>query len=421
MSTQIHPDEKATSSSSSASMAGDSVVASSTSSSSSPPPPLKCGGSSKNMDHRSIQSLSDAVHKKNGLWSSAFNEGVATGGEHCYSQLDARSFSVRGPNYLEDRVKVDSQISMFDLMHVEMVRSNDRIGNLAARSGSWLRSARAAGDKRYYFVVVYVTPAPPHLYLIFYFAVQPERVEANTHFSSLWKRFTASGPEGEAFRTERWKVIPRVAEGSWIVQNAVGSKPALLAQKLTHTWILCEEGGETVDEGGRPQPRRRGRSNSSGDGITSNSRRSLSSDRGGGGGGNGGASGAGADSGSGVEAVGHEDVACGSLPTMWRSGISGLQTNHGPGPYLETDCDVASSSMAFVLVSLLQSYAKFLVIDLAFTIEPREEDCLPEVVVGCLRLSRINAELCPMISASPEDFVLGSATEHGHQPRSGDE
>jgi hypothetical protein len=391
-------------------MAGDSVVASSTSSSSSPPPPLTSGGSSKNMDHRSIQSLSDAVHKKNGLWSSAFNEGVATGGEHCYSQLDARSFSVRGPTYLEDRIKVDSEISMFDLMHVEMVRSNDRIGNLAARSGSWLRSARAAGDNRYYFVVVYVTPAPPHLYLIFYFAVQPERVSASAHFSSLWKRFTAPGPEGEAFRTERWKVIPRVAEGSWIVQNAVGSKPALLAQKLTHTWILCEEGGESVDEEGRPQPRRRGRSNSPGDGISTSSRRSLSSDRSG-------AAGAGGNGGSGVEAVGNEDVACGSLPTMWNRGISGLQTQHGPGPYLETDCDVASSSMAFVLVSLLQSYAKFLVIDLAFTIEPKEEDCLPEVVVGCLRLSRINAELCPMISASPEDFVLGSATDHKHQPR----
>jgi hypothetical protein len=411
MSTQVHPDEKHLASS--AASAGDSVVAASTTSASSIKGNMSSASSStsisiskdKDIDHRTIQELADAVHKKNGLWSSAFNEGVATGGEHCYSQLDATSFSVRGPSYLEDRIKVDSEISMFDLMHVEMVRSNDRIGNLAARSGSWLRSARAAGDSRYYFVIVYVTPAPPYLYLIFYFAVQPERVGANSHFSSLWKRFTASGPEGEAFRTERWKVIPRVSEGSWIVQNAVGSKPALLAQKLTHTWIICEEGGETLDEGGRPQPRRRGRSNSPGDGISS--RRSMSSDKGS-------ATGAGGD-GSGVEAVGHEDVACGSLPAMWNRGNSGLVTQHGPGPYLESDCDVASSSMAFVLVSLLQSYAKYLVIDLAFTIEPREEECLPEVVIGCLRLSRINMDLCPMITAAPEDFVLGSATDHRSQ------
>ena len=30
----------------------------------------------------------------------------------------------------------------------------------------------------------------------------------------------------------------------------------------------------------------------------------------------------------------------------------------GPGPYLAADCDVSSSSMAYVLVSLLQSSAK---------------------------------------------------------------
>ena len=88
------------------------------------------------------------------------------------------------------------------------------------------------------------------------------------------------------------------------------------------------------------------------------------------------------------------DVGCGP-GLLARPRIGSHATTHGPGPYLEADCDVASSSMAFVLVSLLQSWSKYLVIDLAFTIEPREEEAMPEVVVGCLRLSRINMDRCP--------------------------
>ena len=90
-------------------------------------------------------------------------------------------------------------------------------------------------------------------------------------------------------------------------------------------------------------------------------------------------------------------------------------TSHGPGPYLEADCDVASSSMAYVLVSLLQSYARYLVIDLAFTIEPREDETLPEAVVGAIRLSRINMERCPMVAADAADWVLGYNDAHGGQ------
>ncbi len=60
-------------------------------------------------------------------------------------------------------------------------------------------------------------------------------------------------------------------------------------------------------------------------------------------------------------------------------------------------------------------------IDLGFAIEPREEDELPEVVLGSLRLSRVDVERPLMVAAEPGDWVLGSlgvvhgtgATEEG--------
>lgn len=242
---------------------------------------------------------------------NSFPQGPDKGGEHCYAQLDGSSFQIRGPNYLEDKVKIDSCPSVFDLMHVDVFRSHEKIGNCAARHDSWLRAARRAGDTRYYFVVVYVTPADPFIHLVIYFAVQPDRARALPHFSKLWEQFTAHGPAADAFRDERWKVIPRVAEGSWIVSNAVGTKPALLAQKLTHTWIIC-------------------------DGSTS----------------------AGVSETPLTGAVATADAGCGATSPQARQRGGSFSTAVGPGPYLEADCDVASSSMAFVLVSLLQSYAK---------------------------------------------------------------
>ena len=121
-----------------------------------------------------------------------------------------------------------------------------------------------------------------------------------TEFKKAWERFLSS----ETYRNARWKVIPRVPHGSWVVRRAVGSRPALLAQKLTHKWYLYD--------------------------------------------------------------------------------------NH-----FEVDCDVGSSTVASALTGLLASYKKHIVIDLAFLIEGREEDELPEHILGTVRLYKINLDSLP--------------------------
>jgi hypothetical protein len=270
----------------------------------SPLPPSMAG---RNLDSTSLRASIPADSVPHVL-----PPGPDTGGEHCWSQLPAEGFQIRGAHYLSDKVKVAAGPALFDLMHVTIFRSNDKIGNFAARQDSWLRAARRVGDTRYYLVITYVTPAAPYVHICFYYAVQPERVAATPHFARLWMQFTAHGPEGDAFRNDRWKVIPRIAEGSWMVQRAVGTKPALLAQKLTHTWIICD---------GLPD----------GD--------------------------AGVAGGAGGAAAGVAETDAGCAPAARTRGTS-FTTESGPGPYLEADCDSASSSMAFVLVSMLQTYAR---------------------------------------------------------------
>lgn len=323
-------------------------------------------------------------------------------GNHCYSQLDATTFQVRGPRYLHDKAKVPSAPAVFDLMHVDIFLSNDKIGNVASRRDSWLRAAREAGDPRYYLVILYVTPAAPYLHLILYYAVNEDRLAALPHAAKLWAQFTAHGPEADAFRNDRWKVIPRIAEGSWVVQRAVGSKPALLAQKLTHTWIIND--GVMDDEAGQQA------GSASGPAAVGSSGANC-----GGPAGTGSSSSSASHNGSSATAAATSVGCDANLPhaaSRMRGGS--VVSNTGPGPYIEADCDVASSNMAFVLVSLLQQYAKYIVIDLGFAIEPRSDDECPEVVIGSVRLSRVDVTKPAMVTAEPGDMLLGQiGVTHG--------
>ena len=114
-------------------------------------------------------------------------------------------------------------------------------------------------------------------------------------------------------------MIPRIAEGPWAVQLAVGTKPALLGTKLDHSWVLCP-GNKKTSTGS-----------------------------------------AGGSAGGGVSAGATlKPISLGAKSSTRPLGSS-FGVLDGPGPYIEADCDVSSSSVAFVLVSLLQSSARCVV------------------------------------------------------------
>lgn len=354
----------------------------------------------------SSDAIRAAVNTADCLTSLAL--GPSKSGEHCWSQLDAETFQVRGPRYLTDKSKVPAAPSAFDLMHVEIFTSNEKIGNVAGREDSFLRKARAAGDTRFYYVVTYVTPAAPYIHLCIYYAVDDAKVAASPQLSKLWRQFTAEGPEGDAFRNDRWKVIPRIAEGSWIVSNAVGTKPALLAQKLTHTWIICNDEAPTGTAGAAA-----GAASAAGATAAAAATPAAAAAAA--------ASGGAAAGDATPRTVETTDAGCGTDFTGRARGESYV-IHTGPGPYMEADCDVASSSIAYMLVSLLQQYAKYIVIDLGFAIEPRTDEECPEIVLGTLRLSRLDVTKPPLVKAKPGDWVLGAlGVTHGEADDGDDE
>ncbi|OQR95268.1 hypothetical protein ACHHYP_00153 [Achlya hypogyna] len=147
--------------------------------------------------------------------------------EKMWGEPDASLFAVRGPNYLVDKKKAPSPPSRFHLVGVDLFAfevAAERY-HLASRPGSPVLTSSA-----FTFVVNMIVPSPNNLSMVFYFQPDsPNIFTENTPFSELLNDFLDGD---DAFRNSRFKLIPTVVEGSFIIKQSVGSKPTLLGNKL---------------------------------------------------------------------------------------------------------------------------------------------------------------------------------------------
>lgn len=206
-------------------------------------------------------------------------------------------FKVRSATYMRSKKKVQSDGPLAKLAACELFSTgSEKKLHLANRaSGTFLEAARARGDESFYYVVGIITPSPPYTCLICYYEM-PAASDMPPGFSKLWNQFL-EGDDG--FRNQRWKIIPRVEQGPWVVKSSVGTTPALLGMKVDQKYFRGDR-------------------------------------------------------------------------------------------YIEVDIDVGSSKVASMLTGLILASMKQLTIDLAFTLEGRDESELPEAIIGTLRMDCVD-------------------------------
>ncbi|URE31223.1 hypothetical protein MUK42_32683 [Musa troglodytarum] len=136
-------------------------------------------------------------------------------------------------------------------------------------------------------------PSKPNYSLVLYYAA-----EKPINKESLLGRFLDGT---NMFQDSRFKLIPRIVEGYWMVKRAVGSKACLLGKAVTCKYLRQDN-------------------------------------------------------------------------------------------FLEIDVDIGSSSVARSIISLVLGYITSIVVDLAILIEAKEEEELPEYILGTVRLNRVTLE-----------------------------
>ncbi|KAK9190035.1 hypothetical protein WN943_018636 [Citrus x changshan-huyou] len=146
-----------------------------------------------------------------------------------WAAADPSTFLIRGENYLKDHRKIKADGTLMQMIGADWLRSNKREDNLAGRPCSLVQKYAAGGGPEFFFVVNIQTiknqfPGTTKYTLALYYVIKTP-LEDNP----LLHKFVNGD---DAFRNSRFKLIPYISKGSWIVKQSVGKTACLLGRAL---------------------------------------------------------------------------------------------------------------------------------------------------------------------------------------------
>ncbi|KAG4910737.1 hypothetical protein JHK87_056853 [Glycine soja] len=115
------------------------------------------------------------------------------------------------------------------MIGADWLRSDTREDNLSSRPGSIVQQYAAKGGPEFFFVINIQMPGSPMYSLAFYFML---KTPLEDH--PLLQSFVDGD---DAYRNSRFKLIPYISKGSWIVKQSVGKKACLVGQALEMFYI----------------------------------------------------------------------------------------------------------------------------------------------------------------------------------------
>uniref|UniRef100_A0A0D6R473 START domain-containing protein n=1 Tax=Araucaria cunninghamii TaxID=56994 RepID=A0A0D6R473_ARACU len=147
---------------------------------------------------------------------------------NCWADPGGKSFMVRSKTYLKDYSKVPGGDPLLKLLAVDWFKSESKVEKVAAHPKCVVQGE--AGKKLpFIFIINLQVPAKPNYSMVFYFgANRPIRK------GSLLDKFVNGD---DMFRDERFKLIPSISEGYWMVKRAVGTKACLLGRAVTCSYL----------------------------------------------------------------------------------------------------------------------------------------------------------------------------------------
>ncbi|XP_022142944.1 protein ENHANCED DISEASE RESISTANCE 2 isoform X2 [Momordica charantia] len=211
---------------------------------------------------------------------------------NCWTSPSGAGFMIRGKNYLKDNSKVMGGDPLLKLIAVDWFKVDKSFDRIALHPRNLVQSE--AGKKVPFMLVINLqVPAKPNYSMVMYYAA-----DRPINKNSLLGKFVDGS---DMYRDSRFKLIPSIVEGYWMVKRAVGTKACLLGKAVTCKYLRQDN-------------------------------------------------------------------------------------------FLEIDVDIGSSTVARSVIGLVLGYVTSLVVDLAILIEAKEEEELPEYVLGTVRLNRVRLD-----------------------------
>ncbi|KAI4344241.1 hypothetical protein L6164_011489 [Bauhinia variegata] len=143
---------------------------------------------------------------------------------NCWTSPSGGGFMIRGKNYLKDNSKVVGGDPLLKLISVDWFKVEKTVDRIALHPRCLVQSE--AGKRLPFILVINLqVPAKPNYSLVLYYAA-----DRPVNKDSLLAKFVDGN---DIFRDSRFKLIPSIVEGYWMVKRAVGTKACLLGKAVT--------------------------------------------------------------------------------------------------------------------------------------------------------------------------------------------
>ncbi|XAR59744.1 hypothetical protein NMG60_11015697 [Bertholletia excelsa] len=141
-----------------------------------------------------------------------------------WAAADPSTFLIRGETYLEDSMKIKAKGTLMQMVAADWLQSEKREDDLGGRPGSIVQKFAAKGGPEFFLIINIQVPGSTNYSLALYYITTTPVEDI-----PLLKSFVTGD---DAYRNSRFKLIPYISEGSWIVKQSVGKKACLAGQAL---------------------------------------------------------------------------------------------------------------------------------------------------------------------------------------------
>ncbi|ESQ33454.1 hypothetical protein EUTSA_v10008155mg [Eutrema salsugineum] len=141
-----------------------------------------------------------------------------------WTTTDPSTFLIRGKTYLSDQKKVKAKGTLMEMVAADWLKSDKREDDLGSRPGGIVQKYAAKGGPEFFFIVNIQVPGSTTYSLVLYYMMSTP-IEEHPLLVSF-----VNGDD--AYRNSRFKLIPYISKGSWIVKQSVGKKACLIGQAL---------------------------------------------------------------------------------------------------------------------------------------------------------------------------------------------
>ncbi|KAI0493461.1 hypothetical protein KFK09_023578 [Dendrobium nobile] len=166
-----------------------------------------------------------------------------------WTTADPSTFLVRSESYLKDHKKIKGSTTLMKMVAADWLKSDKREDDLASRAGGIVQRYADQGSSNFFFIINIQVPGLTAYSLALYYML-----DAPLENVPILANFVKGD---DAYKNSRFKLIPYISKGSWIVKQSVGKKACLLGQALEINYFsgrnyleLCVDvGSSTVARG----------------------------------------------------------------------------------------------------------------------------------------------------------------------------